>query len=123
MAEAMARSLGGDSVCAFSAGLAPAGFIAEPTIQTLAAMGYPNNGLRSKGFDEIASDSIDLVISLLGDRGLNVIPHEYGARREAWPVPDPFGEDETFYLHVGRQIEARVRKMLADELEEELLIP
>lgn len=123
MAEAMARTIGGDRVSALSAGLAPAGFIAGPTSQTLQSLGFSAEGLRSKGLDEIPAGSVDVVVSLLGPSGLDVLPSDLGDRREAWPIPDPFGEDETFYLHVARQIESRVREILCEELAGELLGP
>ncbi len=123
MAEAMARAIGGDRVTALSAGLTPAGFIAEPTVLTLKTMGYSAKGLRSKGLGEIPGDSIDVVVSLLGNSGLNFLPLELGIRREGWRIADPFGEDETFYRHVARQIEVKVREILAEELAGELLTP
>lgn len=123
MAEAIANAIGGDRVTALSAGLSPAGFIAGPTTRTLQTMGYSAEYLRSKSLDDIPAGSIDVVVSLLGASGLNVLPHELGDRREAWPIPDPFGEDESFYLHVARQIELRVREILEEELAGELLNP
>lgn len=123
MAEAIARAVGGDRIRAFSAGLAPAGFIAGPTERTLLRMGFPADGLRSKGLEEIPADSVDVVVSLLGTSGLDLLPRDLGDRRETWPIPDPFGEDETFYLHVARQIETRVRNILDEEFAGELLGP
>jgi protein-tyrosine-phosphatase len=121
MAEAMARSLGGDRVEALSAGLSPAGFIAETTFFTLRRLGYPTDGLYSKGLDAIETTAVDVVVSLIGGEvhyPLGCGPH---AREIHWPISDPFGEDESLYLRVARDIEARVRRLLQEELAGELL--
>lgn len=121
MAEAMARRLGGDRVEAFSAGLSPAGFIADGTVLTLAHLGYPTDGLYSKGLDAIDTTAVDVVVSLIGGGAhypLGCGPH---AREIRWPIADPFGEDESLYLRVARDIEARVRHLLQEELDVELL--
>jgi protein-tyrosine-phosphatase len=76
--------------------------------------------LSSKGLNSVEADDLDVVVSLIGDHGLRVLPPGMGARREAWPIPDPFGEDEVFYLDVARQLEDRIRRLLRDELRGEL---
>ena len=121
MAEAMACSLGGDRVEALSAGLSPAGFIAESTVSTLERLGYPTDGLYSKGLDAIDTPAVDVVVSLIGGGAhypLGCGPH---AREIHWQIPDPFGEDESMYLRVARDIENRVRGLLREELAGELL--
>ena len=123
MAEAMARALGADRVDARSAGLTPAGWIAEPTVSTLAALGYPTDGLRSKSIDEVEIDDVDVVVSLLGEETLDLMPRGHGARREAWSIRDPFGEDEETYLAVARELETRVRRLLEEHQDGELLLP
>ena len=120
MAEAIARKLGGGRVHAQSVGLAPAGWIAERTLTTLEFLGYSTDGLSSKGLDAVSSDEIDVVISLLGEEAHDLVPVTAGARYEAWPTLDPFGEDEEVYLDVARQLEARIRRFLVQELHEEL---
>jgi protein-tyrosine-phosphatase len=120
MAESIARSLGGSGVEARSAGLAPLGWIAEQTIAALDALGHEARGLASQGLDAVDVDEFDIVVSLLGERGLDHIPQGRTARREAWPIPDPFGEDEKMYLNVARQLEDRIRGLLAEETETEL---
>ncbi len=121
MAEAMARSLGGDRVEALSAGLSPAGFIAETTVRTLERLGYPTDGLCSKGLDAIDTTAVDVVVSLIGGGAhypLGCGPH---AREIHWEISDPFGEDESMYVRVARDIENRVRSLLHEELAGELL--
>ena len=120
MAESIARSLGGDQVEASSAGLAPLGWVAAQTIAALDALGYETQGLVSKGLDAVEIGEFDIIVSLLGKHGLDHIPHGGRARREAWPIPDPFGEDDEMYLNVAHQLEDRIRRLLTDEAETEL---
>jgi arsenate reductase len=102
MAEAIARSIGGDA------------------IDALRALGHPVDGLSSKGFDDVDFEHLDVVVSLLGDRGLDVIPHGLAVERESWTITDPFGEDDELYLEVAREIEARVRRLLEEHRQGEL---
>jgi arsenate reductase len=121
MAEAITRALGGERVDARSAGLNPLGWIADQTIRTLEARGIAADNLFSKGLCDIHVDDIDIVVSLLGQRGLDHIPVSAGADRQAWDIPDPYGEDEDFYFEVARQLDQRIRGLLAKEFKQELL--
>jgi protein-tyrosine-phosphatase len=120
MAEAIARFLGGSMVDARSAGISPLGWVSEQTIDALQALGYPAEGLTSKGLDEVNFEDVDIVLSLLGDRGLDYLPRGTGARRVAWVITDPFGEDDEIYLEVARELERRIRALLSDESDLEL---
>ncbi len=122
MAEASARHLGGRRVDARSAGLAPAGFVAGGTVTALEALGYSGEGLWSKGLDDVFVQDLDVVVSLLGNEAFDLLPHGTGARRESWPVFDPFGEDEEVYLEVARELEVRIRALLSEELDGELFL-
>lgn len=121
MAEAMARTIGGDRVVVSSAGLSPAGFIAGPTLTTLEHLGYPSEGLSSKSLDAVDTSEVDVVVSLLGGAGLHVLPRGSHGRHLFWPIPDPFGEDEAFYHRVAQDLERRIRVLLREELDGELL--
>ena len=120
MAEAIARAIGGHRVEALSAGLSPLGWVSGQTLEALRTLGYPVEGLSSKGLDEIDLEEVDVVVSLLGDRGLDVIPHGLAIQRESWVIADPFGEDDELYLDVARELESRVRRLIETYLEEEL---
>lgn len=120
MAEAIARVLGDTMVDARSAGISPLGWVSEQTIDALEALGYPAEGLSSKGLDEVDLGDVDIVLSLLGDRGLDYLPHGIGARREAWAITDPFGEDDEIYMEVARELERRIRTLLSEESDSEL---
>ncbi|PWB75482.1 MAG: low molecular weight phosphatase family protein [Holophagae bacterium] len=120
MAEAIARALGGDSLVAHSAGIAPTGRVASSTLEALRALGYPCAGLASKGLDEVPLDGLDVVVSLIGPAGLAWLPAGVAARRVAWTIPDPYGNDIATYLAVARTIEERVRALVDDLLPPEL---
>ena len=117
MAEAIARVVGGTMVDARSAGISPLGWVSEQTIDTLEALGYPS---ASKGLDEVDLGGVDIVLSLLGDRGLDHVPHSIGGRRDAWVITDPFGEDDEVYREVARELEHRIRALLSQESDSEL---
>jgi arsenate reductase len=120
MAESIARVLGGTKVEARSAGISPLGWVSEQTIDTLRALGYSAEGLSSKGLDAVDFEDVDIVLSLLGDRGLDYLPRGTGARREAWDIPDPFGEDDEVHVEVARELERRIRALLSEESNAEL---
>jgi protein-tyrosine-phosphatase len=120
MAEAIARVLGGSAVNARSAGISPLGWVSEQTIDTLRTLGYPAEDLSSKGLNEVDLEGVDIVLSLLGDRGLDYVPPSIGTRRDAWGITDPFGEDDEVYLEVARELERRIRALLSEESDSEL---
>jgi protein-tyrosine-phosphatase len=122
MAEAIARGMGGGRVRASSAGLQPFGRIVETTRTTLEELGYDSSGLASKAVDDVDLAGFDVIVSLLGPAGLAGLPSGLGAELESWSVRDPYGEDEVTYRAVARELEIRIRELLADQLERELPI-
>jgi arsenate reductase len=120
MAEAMARSLGAGRVETASAGIMPYGRVAGQTVATLDALGYASDGLASKGLEDLDLDSFDIIVSLVGESGLSYLPRSLGAQLEAWPIPDPFGEDDEVYIRVARMLESRIRSLLDDLDQREL---
>ncbi len=114
MAEAIARQLGGDTVRARSAGLAPTGVLAERTVAVLAELGYQTHGLASKGLEAITLGEVDVVVSLIGRDALRHLPPNLAAERVVWAIPDPYGEDLATYRRVARRIESRVHTLLAE---------
>ena len=122
MAEAIARALGGDELEASSAGLMPVGRIVPATCHTLETLGYDPRGLASKGLGDVDPEGFDVVVSLLGEPGLSHLASFHGARREAWSIPDPYGEDDEVYLAVARELERRIRHLLEEHARGELAI-
>jgi len=120
MAEAITRGLAGSDAVASSAGLMPFGQIVKSTQETLTTMGYDPNGLASKGLDDVDLEAFDIIVSLLGDSGLNYLPSTLGSQLESWSIRDPYGEDDEVYLAVARELERRIGDLLADQQDREL---
>lgn len=122
MAEAIATTLGEGRVTASSAGIMPFGRIVTSTIEALDGLGYDSGDLSSKGLDDVDLAGFDIIVSLLGPSGLNYLPSSLGAELESWSVRDPYGEDDEVYLAVARELESRIRDLLADQRDRELSI-
>jgi arsenate reductase len=122
MAEAITRGLGGASVRAASAGLRPFGRIVGGTERALGRLGYDSRGLTSKRLDTVDLQDFDIIVSLLGNAGLAYLPPGLGADVEAWPIGDPYGEDDEVYLAAARELERRIRDLLEDRSARELTI-
>jgi arsenate reductase len=121
MAEAMARGMGRGQITAFSAGLNPTGRVAHESVEAVEELGYNADGLESKGIDQIPIDQLDVVVSLIGEAGLRYLPHSLPARLVSWSIRDPYGDDEEVYLAVARTLEARIRDLVDELLDGELI--
>jgi len=69
MAEAIARLDASDVIDAFSAGLAPTGFVTELTKLTLMTNGCWVEGLESKDISPKVWEQVDIVINMSGRPG------------------------------------------------------
>ena len=120
MAEAIAWNDASEEIEASSAGLAPLGFVAEMTRQTLLKNGYAVAGLASKPIAVDVWKSADIVINMSGR------PSEFAFRSfrgrekvEDWEIEDPYGDPEKYqstYESVKRRVAelaGRLRKELA----------
>jgi len=93
MAEAIARRDASQQIEASSAGLAPLGFIAEMTTQTLLRNGYAADGLASKPISSDAWESADIVINMSGRAREFAFRNFRGhAKIEDWEIEDPYGD-------------------------------
>jgi arsenate reductase (thioredoxin) len=93
MAEAIARRDASQQIEASSAGLAPLGFIAEMTTQTLLRNGYAADGLASKPISSDAWESADIVINMSGRaREFAFRNFREHAKIEDWEIEDPYGD-------------------------------
>lgn len=116
MAEAIARQDAADSIEASSAGLAPLGFIAEMTKQTLRHYGYSVEGLESKPITPELWAEADIVINMSGRaRGTTFREH---SKVEDWEIEDPYGDAEV-YPRTFEKIRRRVAE-LAERLRERI---
>lgn len=112
MAEAIARSEAWDVIEPLSAGIAPLGFVAEETIETLAGNSFSVEGLESKALNAGLWDSADVVINMTGrptDAAFRWFP-DLG-KVEEWRVSDPYGEDRAVYQKVCSEIQGRVGEL------------
>ncbi len=120
MAEAIARQDALQEIEASSAGLAPLGFVAEMTTQTLLRNGYAVDGLASKPITAEAWESADVVINMSG-RAREFAFRNFGghAKAEDWEIEDPYGNAEKYqgtYEAVQRRVAElaqRIRKEFA----------
>ena len=109
MAEAIAGVDAPDTIDAFSAGLAPIGFVAEMTKRTLRRNGYWMEGLESKNISPKVWEQVDIVINMSG-RPRELTFDEY-SKVEDWEIEDPYGEDPDTYQRVFEKIRLRVAKL------------
>src|SRR6202171_413531 len=117
MAEAIARQDALEQMDASSAGLAPLGFVAEMTTQTLLKNGYAVEGLASKPISLEAWESADIVINMSG-RAREFAFQNFRAHTkvEDWEIEDPYGDSEKYqgtYEEVqrrGSELNQRHRK-------------
>ena len=116
MAEAIARLYASDVIDAFSAGLAPTGFVPELTKLTLMTNGCWVEGLESKDISPKVWEQVDIVINMSG-RPRELTFYEY-SKVEDWKIEDPYGQDPDTHQRVFEKIRRRVAKF-AQECREE----
>src|SRR6195256_5522757 len=109
MAEAIARLDAPDAIEAFSAGLAPLGFVVGLTKQTLIRNGYGVEGLESNSISPEVWEQADIVINMSG-RPREQAFREY-SKVEDWEIDDPFGGDPDIYQQVFEKIRLRVAEL------------
>jgi protein-tyrosine-phosphatase len=108
MAEAIAWKDASDEIEATSAGLAPLGFVADLTTQTLLKNGYAVAGLASKPIAVDAWESADIVINMSGRPSEFAFRNFRGhAKVEDWEIEDPYG-DSTKYQSTYESVQRRV---------------
>ncbi len=109
MAEGLARHLFGDRVTVQSAGSAPTR-VNPNAIAALAELGIDASGHTSKLVDDIAADSIDLVITLCAEEVCPVYPGR--VERLHWPLPDPAGAPPDQAMARFREVRDMLRARL-----------
>jgi arsenate reductase len=93
MAEAILNREGTGRFQAYSAGSRPKGAVHPYALDLLMKLNYPTHGLRSKGWEEFASESaseMDFVFTVCDSAAAEVCPVWPGQPMTAhWGVPDP----------------------------------
>ena len=111
MAEAIARKDATEEIEASSADLAPLGFVAQMTKETLIRNGYSPEDLASKAISAEAWRSADLIINMSGytkEQAFRSVPAR--ARVEDWEIEDPYGDAEK-YQGTFESIRLRVHEL------------
>ena len=110
MAEAFARTIGGDRVEAHSAGSRPSGRINPRAVESMREAGCDLSAHRSKSLAEIPPGPYDVVVSMgCGD----ACPSVQARRREEWGIPDPRDLPPEEFREVRDTIRAKVEDLLA----------
>ena len=93
LAEAILNRIGGDKFRAFSAGSFPKGRVHPHALALLERLGYPTGDLRSKSWDEFATEGapeLDFIFTVCDNAANEVCPVWPGHPVTAhWGVPDP----------------------------------
>jgi arsenate reductase (thioredoxin) len=121
MAEALLNVLGGPRFRAFSAGSHPTGKVQPMAIALACDLGYPEERLRSKSWDEFAhAPAMDIVITVCDAAAGEACPFRPGTPIVAhWSIPDPAAAagDETArrkaYRLAWDLLQRRIRLLLA----------
>ncbi|WP_296707248.1 arsenate reductase ArsC [Rhodoblastus sp.] len=99
MAESILRKEGADRFNAFSAGSHPKGAINPLAIKILQSYGLPTDGLRSKPWDEFATETapkLDFVFTVCDSAAGEACPHWPGQPMTAhWGIEDPAAVEGT----------------------------
>jgi arsenate reductase (thioredoxin) len=99
LAESILRKEGAGRFNAFSAGSRPKGLVNPFALKTLAALGYPVEGLRSKSWDEFAGPDaphMDFVFTVCDNAAGEACPYWPGRPMTAhWGIEDPAAVEGT----------------------------
>jgi protein-tyrosine-phosphatase len=109
MAEAFARVYGKDVIEPSSAGVAPAGFIADDAIAVMAERGILMDGQFSKDLVE-SGGPFDIAVNMSGE----TLPSALAREIRTWPVADPMGKKRVAYEQAAAQIENLVMALVLD---------
>jgi arsenate reductase len=111
MAEGLANHLGGGTVEAYSAGVAPTRVI-PATVEVMAEAGVDISHQRSQSVDEFLGEEFDYVITLC-DNARELCPYFPGEKaRLHWPIDDPYGLRLDDYRRARDAVRARVEAFL-----------
>lgn len=113
MAEAFVNQLGQGQVRAWSAGLAPLGWIPAETYTVMKEKGLALEGQWSKSLGQVPVAEADVVIGM-GREVACPVPAGFKGRVIEWNIPDPFLGDLERYRSVRDLIESHVTALLSE---------
>ncbi len=111
MAEGFARSYGPQDLVVYSAGSAPAGFVAREAIEGMKEKGIDISRHYSKGIESIPLLEFDYVVKMgCGD----FCPATEAKKRIDWKIPDPIGRGIDYFRKIRDEVEEKVKGLLAE---------
>ncbi|HSA60034.1 MAG TPA: arsenate reductase ArsC [bacterium] len=111
MAEGFARHYGPEELVVYSAGSAPAGFVARAAVEGMKEKGIDISRHYSKGVDELPLGEFDVVVTMgCGD----FCPTVKAGRRVDWQIPDPIGRGIEFFRQVRDDLERKILDLLRE---------
>ena len=126
LAEAITRQRAGSRLSVMSAGSKPAGVVHPLTLRYLKERGIPVKGLKSKSWESLDGDPVDIVVTVCDRAAGEACPLWLGsAKKVHWGLADPSAVkgDEAAqrqaFLDTIDTLEARIAKLLEFPLERE----
>ena len=110
MAEGFARRYGSDVMEAESAGLAPAPIVQPMTLKVMRVKNINIENQYPKDLSSMDVRMFHLLVNMSGTR----LPGFLQVEVRDWPVEDPIGREEEFYLQVRDEIEDRVMRLILE---------
>lgn len=111
MALGFFTHLAGDGAVGWSGGSEPADQINPSAVQAMAEVGIDITGEYPKPWTDDIVRAADVVVTMgCGD----ACPYHPGKRYENWELPDPAGKGVDAVRPIRDDIEARVRRLLAE---------
>jgi arsenate reductase len=110
-AQVLTRHYAGDAVTVRSAGSEPGPGVNPVVARVLAERGVPVGEHTPVQLDHGLIDAADVVVTM-GCGETCLVP--IGTRYEDWPVEDPAGQDLATVRRIVDDIDARVRRLLAE---------
>jgi arsenate reductase len=110
-AQVLARHYAGDAVEVRSAGSEPGDGVNPVVAQVLAERGLPVTDHTPTHLDAALVQAADVVVTMGCGETCPVFP---GTRYEDWPVDDPAGRELPAVRAIVDDIDARVRRLLAE---------
>jgi len=116
MAEGFARRHGAGKVAAWSSGSKPSGKVNETATALMEEKGIDMSGHRSKGLDELPTETWDYVIAMgCGD----ACPFVAARTKEDWDIPDPKHMSAEDFRKVRDLVESKVKGLIARAIKED----
>ena len=111
MAEGFARSIGGDSVEAHSAGSRPSGKVNETAVRVMGEIGIDLGAHRSKGLDALPPGAWDAIVTMgCGDTCTQL----NASHRLDWALPDPKALPPEEFRRIRDEIGRKVHVLLIE---------